>query len=74
MSGELEFKYFNLLNADQLKKDIGIGDVIDIPVGCPHKITAKTDSIIVEVSTHHENSDSYRIEKGDSQWKEKKKY
>lgn len=65
--GKIKFIYLNLENAERIEKILSSGDIIDIPVGFPHKIEAIESSMIVEVSTHHEDSDSYRIEKGDSQ-------
>ena len=35
--------------------------------GQPHQIIALTDGRIFEVSTHHEDSDSFRVIPGDSQ-------
>ena len=35
--------------------------------GQPHQLEAITDGRIFEVSTHHEDSDSYRVLPGDSQ-------
>ena len=44
------------------------GDIIEIPKGVPHQLSAtEEDSEIFEVSTQHFEDDSYRIEKGDSQ-------
>jgi len=40
------------------------GDVFHIPVGRRHQIQALRDTELFEFSTHHEDSDSYRIEKG----------
>lgn len=41
------------------------GDSLVIPPNTPHKIIAMSaPSILVEFSTHHENSDSYRIAQG----------
>lgn len=44
------------------------GHSIVIPPATPHRITASklgafTEAVLVEFSTHHEDSDSYRIEK-----------
>jgi quercetin dioxygenase-like cupin family protein len=41
------------------------GDTFHIPCGTEHQVVAIEDTEILEVSTHHEDSDSYRIEKGD---------
>lgn len=67
LMGTLKLEYFNLTNADRKTKNIVAGNTIEIPRNCPHKLTALTNAIIIEFSTHHEDSDSYRIEKGDSQ-------
>lgn len=44
-----------------LQKD----DVFFVPCYMSHRFTALEDSEIIEISTHHEDKDSYRIEKGD---------
>ena len=43
------------------------GDVVRHVTGQPHQIEALTDGTIFEVSTQHFDTDSYRIQKGDSQ-------
>jgi quercetin dioxygenase-like cupin family protein len=40
------------------------GDHRHIPVGTVHRFTGLTDAEIIEFSTHHEDSDSHRIETG----------
>ena len=47
--------------------EIKVGDVVRQRVGQPHQLEALTDGVVFEVSTHHEDSDSYRVLKGDSQ-------
>jgi mannose-6-phosphate isomerase-like protein (cupin superfamily) len=37
------------------------GDILDIGQGLCHKLKAIENTIILEVSTHHEDSDSYRV-------------
>lgn len=44
---------------------MGKGMTITIEKEVSHRITAITSANILEISTHHEESDSYRIEKGD---------
>lgn len=45
---------------------MALGDRVIIPACTPHRMTGLDDlNILIEVSTHHEDSDSYRIEKGD---------
>jgi mannose-6-phosphate isomerase len=65
--GKIWFRFMDLKRADIVSQTVVEGKCIDIPIGLPHQIEALEDSIIIEVSTHHEDSDSYRIEKGDSQ-------
>jgi len=43
------------------------GVVISIPPNSPHQIYANTHMKVVEFSTHHDDEDSYRVIKGDSQ-------
>ena len=51
------------VNEDKLKE----GDVVRQLPGQPHQLEAISNGRIFEVSTHHEDSDSYRVIKGDSQ-------
>lgn len=41
------------------------GDCFHVPRLMRHRFIGLRDSYIIEISTHHEDSDSYRIEKGD---------
>ena len=41
------------------------GDCFHVPRLMRHRFIGLKDSHIIEISTHHEDSDSYRIEKGD---------
>ena len=41
------------------------GDIFHVPVGLRHQIEALEDSKVFEISTHHLESDSYRIIRGD---------
>lgn len=70
LSGRIRFSYFDLSNADKVTREFGPGEVIDIPRLCVHQVEAIEESVVIEVSTHHEDSDSYRVEKGASQSKE----
>ena len=56
-------------DASQFEISLGPDTIIDIPKYSPHQIFAKTDMKVIEFSTHHEDSDSYRVIKGDSQKK-----
>lgn len=67
LKGKMLFSYIDLNNADLKQIEIWPGTVIHIPRGNPHKLNAIEESTIIEFSTHHDDSDSYRIAKGDSQ-------
>lgn len=41
------------------------GDSVDVPRGTRHQMEGLLDSILIEFSTEHKDSDSYRIIKGD---------
>jgi mannose-6-phosphate isomerase-like protein (cupin superfamily) len=41
------------------------GESLHIPVGLRHQIIALTNARVLEISTYHEESDSYRLVKGD---------
>ena len=69
LDGNLELRYYNLANADRLVTQLGPGSVVHIPPHTPHQLVAHETSIIIEVSTPHDEADSYRIGKGDSQKK-----
>ena len=63
--GEIELETITPSGVKQTET-MQTGDRVIIPPCTPHRMTGVTDiSILIEVSTHHENSDSYRIEKGD---------
>ena len=68
LEGSVEVRYFDLETAKKLSYYVqDVGSVVDIPRCCPHQIHALVNSKIIEVSTHHKDSDSYRIAAGDSQ-------
>lgn len=51
--GEVRMK----LNSEE--KTLKTGDIVQIPPGKRHKVLALKNSVILEASTHHEDSDSY---------------
>lgn len=69
LEGRLELRYYDLANADRLVKVLKPGSVVHIPPSTPHQLKALESSVIIEVSTPHDEADSYRIAKGDSQKK-----
>jgi mannose-6-phosphate isomerase-like protein (cupin superfamily) len=54
-------------DAERHETTLHPGTIVEIEKGMPHQLEALTDGEIFEVSTMHYDSDSYRIEKGDSQ-------
>ena len=67
LSGKLELRYYDLSNAERIIKTLYPGVVVHVPPGTPHQLFAKEESVIIEVSTPHDEKDSYRIGKGDGQ-------
>lgn len=65
--GKLVLKYIDTKDATTFTRELNVGDVIEIEPSDPHQIFAEEDSEIIEISTQHFDSDSYRIDKGDSQ-------
>tara|TARA_B100000287_G_C20609336_1_gene771396 strand:+ start:500 stop:868 length:369 start_codon:yes stop_codon:yes gene_type:complete len=65
--GKFVYRWIDTENADMNESILRKGDVVRQRPGQPHQLLALTDGLIFEVSTHHEDSDSYRVMKGDSQ-------
>ncbi len=66
-SGKFLFRYINTANADIGEEELSVGSTVTNEVGFPHQIVCLEAGDIFEVSTHHEDCDSYRVMKGDSQ-------
>ena len=70
---ELDGNFTHWASCDVFKEkgiqcvELGPGDVFHVPAGRRHAIYSASshESCIIEFSTHHEDSDSYRILKGD---------
>lgn len=65
--GKYIYRYIDVRNADVTEKILQPGDVVRQMPGQPHQLEALEEGIVFEVSTHHEDSDSFRVWKGDSQ-------
>lgn len=65
--GEFVYRWIDTEDATIHEKSLVPGDVVRQRPGQPHQLIAITDGEIFEVSTHHEDSDSYRVLPGDSQ-------
>ncbi len=66
-SGTFLYRWIDTDNAEVHEQKLEAGDIVRQRPGQPHQIEAITAGEIFEVSTHHEDSDSYRVWKGDSQ-------
>ena len=66
-SGKFSLKFVDLSNADMCEQILTVGDVVTNMVGEPHQLICLEAGDIFEVSTHHEDCDSFRIMKGNSQ-------
>lgn len=68
LKGVIRFRCYDLETAE-IKEYVILPEsaTITIPPGNPHQIFAVEDTEIMEVSTHHDDYDSYRIVKGSGQ-------
>ena len=65
--GEFIYRRIDTETAEIKERELKVGEVVRHRPGQPHQLEALTNGVIFEVSTHHEDSDSYRVFKGDSQ-------
>jgi mannose-6-phosphate isomerase-like protein (cupin superfamily) len=65
--GSFIYRWIDTDTAEVNEVELRNGDSVRQRPGQPHQLEALEDGIIYEVSTHHEDSDSYRVWKGDSQ-------
>jgi len=68
-SGLFLYRYVDTRDATIVQVTLNPGDVVRQRPGQPHQLEAVEDGIVFEVSTHHEDDDSFRVWKGDSQKK-----
>ena len=59
--GEFTYRWIDTETVKINSEIIKVGDVVRQRQGQPHQIEALTNSRIFEVSTHHEDSDLYRV-------------
>ena len=73
-TGNLTLRFLDTTNGtDEYNCELTKGCVVHIPPGVPHQLLAGPDGAVVfEASTPHKDSDSYRIEGGDSQLRPEK--
>ena len=65
--GEFIYRWIDTETAKVNEAKLQEGDVVRQLPGQPHQLEAISNGRIFEVSTHHEDSDSYRVIEGDSQ-------
>lgn len=61
LSGGGIFRYYDLVNAKTIEREFKEGDCVHIEPSTPHQFEATEDTILLEVSTYHDNKDSYRL-------------
>lgn len=66
-SGEFIYRWIDTDTAEVHEQVLKPGDSVRQYPGQPHQLEALSNGEIFEVSTHHEDADSYRVWKGDSQ-------
>jgi len=64
LTGQIELEIITS-DGKSAKYILNPGDIFEIPPALVHRFKGLKDSQLIEVSTKHEESDSYRIEKGD---------
>jgi mannose-6-phosphate isomerase len=67
VSGEYNINTINTQDATQRIVKLTFGQKIDIPRFRPHQIESIVGGNIIEVSTHDDVNDSYRVDQGSSQ-------
>ena len=65
--GEFLYRWIDTETAEMNEVKLEEGDVVRQRPGQPNQLEAISNGRIFEVSTHHEDSDSYRVIKGDTQ-------
>jgi mannose-6-phosphate isomerase-like protein (cupin superfamily) len=65
--GEFLYRWIDTETAEMNETKLREGDIVRQRPGQPHQLEAISNGRIFEVSTHHEDSDSYRVLPGDSQ-------
>ena len=64
--GEFIYRWIDTETAEVKIVRLYPKDIVRQRPGQPHQLEALTDGIVFEVSTQHEDSDSYRVFKGDT--------
>ena len=65
--GEFIYRWIDTETAEVKIVRLYPEDIVRQRPGQPHQLEALTDGVVFEVSTHHVDSDSYRVLKGDTQ-------
>ena len=66
-TGEFIYRWIDTETAEVKIVRLYPEDIVRQRPGQPHQLEALTDGVVFEVSTHHVDSDSYRVLKGDTQ-------
>jgi mannose-6-phosphate isomerase-like protein (cupin superfamily) len=65
--GEFIYRWIDTQTAEIFEEKLKSGDIVRQKPGQPHQLISLNGGVIFEVSTTHNDSDSYRVMKGDSQ-------
>ena len=65
--GQFIYRWIDTETAELNEVKLEEGDVVRQRPGQPHQLEAISNGRVFEVSTHHEDTDSYRVIKGDTQ-------
>ena len=65
--GQFIYRWIDTETAELNEVKLEEGDVVRQRPGQPHQLEAISNGRVFEVSTHHKDSDSYRVMKGDTQ-------
>ena len=61
LKGVCKLKRIDTSTAAEYSVNMSAGDVIEIPKHTPHQIEALSEVDIIEISTYHRDTDSYRV-------------
>ena len=67
LEGAIRLRGIDMPTGDIWTTILKVGDMVDIPRLCAHQVMALSDARILEVSTPHRDTDTFRVGKGDSQ-------
>lgn len=61
LKGDAVVSYIDTKEGKEVKVPMNVGECFDIKAGLPHRIETEKGCTILEASTFHRDSDSYRV-------------